>query len=124
MNIVHLKEMEGMTFPAGRTTKVLTGQNRLPTENFTAGYVVIQPDGRIPLHHHSNEEIYIILKGVGRMKVGVEEAVVGADSAIYIEPNVEHSLQNIENEPLVMIFVYAPAGIADHWSAEMAGKLK
>jgi len=123
MKIVKLDDVEGMTFPAGRTTRVLTGQNLLPTENFSAGYVVIQPKGRIPLHTHSNEEIYIIVKGTGRMRVGVEEEIVEAVSAIYIEPSAEHLLQNTGDDEMIMIFVYFPAGMADHWSEEMAGKL-
>lgn len=124
MKIVRLDEAEGMTFPAGRTTRVLTGQNLLPTENFTAGYVVIQPKGRIPLHAHSNEEIYFIVKGTGRMRIGSEEKDVEAVSAIYIEPHAEHLLQNTGEGDMNMIFIYAPAGMAHHWSEELAGKLK
>jgi quercetin dioxygenase-like cupin family protein len=124
LKIVKLDEVEGMTFPAGRTTRVLTGQDLLPTKNFTAGYVVIQPKGTIPLHAHSNEEIYILLKGTGKMKLGAKEEIVQALSAIYIEPNAEHFLQNMGEDEMVMIFVYSPAGIANHWSEEMAGKLK
>jgi quercetin dioxygenase-like cupin family protein len=124
MKIVKLDEIEGMTFPAGRTTRVLTGQNLLPAENFTAGYVVLQPKGRIPLHTHSNEEIYIFVKGNGRIRVGSEEERVKANSAIYIEPHAEHLLQNTGDDEMIMIFIYSPAGIANHWSEEMAGKLK
>jgi quercetin dioxygenase-like cupin family protein len=124
LKIVKLDEVEGMTFPAGRTTRVLSGQDLLPTKNFTAGYVVIQPKGTIPLHAHSNEEIYILLKGTGKMKLGAKEEIVQALSAIYIEPNAEHFLQNMGEDEMVMIFVYSPAGIANHWSEETAGKLK
>lgn len=124
MKIVKLDEVEGMTFPAGRTTRVLTGQNLLPVKNFSAGYVVIQPKGTIPLHAHSNEEIYILLKGTGKIKLGAKEEIVEAISAVYIEPNAEHFLQNMGENEMVMIFVYSPAGIANHWSEEMAGKLK
>lgn len=123
MKVIKLEETEGMTFPAGRTTRVLTGPKELPTKQFTAGYVVIEPRGKIPLHRHANEEIYVIIQGSGRMRVGMEEERVQAVSAIYIDPNEEHMLQNTENEPLVMIFIYAPAGFMEHWSEEMEGKL-
>ena len=124
MKLVQLDEIEGMTFPAGRTTRVLTGPDLLPAKNFTAGYVVIQPKGTVPLHAHSNEEIYIFVRGTGKIKVGSKEQIVEAVSAIYIEPNTEHLLQNIGEDEIIMIFVYSPAGMADHWSEEMAGKLK
>src|SRR4030042_4717369 len=114
MKITRLDEVKGMTFPAGRTTRVLTGQNLLPTENFSAGYVVIKPKGRIHLHTNSNEEMYIIVKGTGRMRVGDEEKIVEAVSAIYIEPNAEHLLQNTGGDEMIMIFVSSPAGMADH----------
>ncbi|MBM4277343.1 MAG: cupin domain-containing protein [Deltaproteobacteria bacterium] len=123
MKIIKLDDVEGMTFPARRTTRVLTGPNQLPVKNFTSGYVVIQPNGRIPLHAHSNEEIYILLKGTGKMRVGSKEERIEAVSGVFIEPNSEHLLQNIGDDELVMIFVYSPAGVANHWSEEMAGKL-
>jgi quercetin dioxygenase-like cupin family protein len=124
MKIVRLNEIKGMTFPAGRTTRVLTGQNLLPTKHFTAGYVVIQPKGTIPLHSHSNEELYILLRGTGKIKLEAKEEIVESMSAIYIEPNAEHFLHNMGEDEMVMIFVYSPAGIANHWSEEMAGRLK
>lgn len=124
MRIVELSEVNGMVFPTGRITRVLTGQNLLPTENFTAGYVAIRPKGTVPLHKHSNEEVYIFVKGKGRLVVGSEEAIVEAVSAVYIKPNLEHSLENVADEEMIMIFVYSPAGIVDHWSKEMAGKPK
>jgi quercetin dioxygenase-like cupin family protein len=124
MKIVRLNEIKGMTFPAGRTTRVLTGPDLLPAQTFTAGYVVIQPKGEVPLHAHSNEEIYIFVRGTGKIKVASKEEIVEAVSAICIEPNTEHLLQNIGEDEMIMIFVYSPAGIANHWSEEMAGKLK
>lgn len=124
MKIVKLNEVQGMTFPAGRTTTVLTGNNLLPTKNFTAGYVIIDPKGKVPSHNHPNEEVYIFVKGTGKMKVGSEEEMVAAVSAVYIEPNVNHSLQNTGDEEMIMIFIFSPAGMAAHWSEEMTGKLK
>jgi mannose-6-phosphate isomerase-like protein (cupin superfamily) len=124
MKIVRLKEINGMTFPSGRTTRVLTGPDLLPTKNFTAGYVVIQPKGKVPLHAHSNEEIYIFVKGTGKIRVASREETIEAVSAIYIEQNAEHLVQNTGKDEMIMIFVYSPPGMVDHWSEELAGKLK
>ena len=124
MKIVKLQDIPGMTFPTGRTTRVLSGQNVLSTKQFTCGYVTMEPQGKVPRHAHSNEEVYIIVGGIGRMQVGDEEEWIEAVSAVYIPPNLPHSLQNTGKEELTMIFVYAPAGIVDHWSEEMQGKMK
>jgi quercetin dioxygenase-like cupin family protein len=124
MKIVQLKEIKDMTFPSGRTTRVLTGPDLLPAKNFTAGYVVIEPKGKVPLHAHSNEEIYIFVKGTGKIRVESKEEIVEAVSAVYIEPHTEHLLQNTGKDEMIMIFVYSPAGMVNHWSQELAGKLK
>ncbi|MCX8116641.1 MAG: dimethylsulfonioproprionate lyase family protein [Desulfobacterota bacterium] len=124
MKLLRMNEIEGVRFPAGRTTKVLTGEDRLPTKNFTLGYVVIEPEGRIPLHTHANEECYLILKGTGRLKMGDREEEVRAFNALYIEPHTEHLLQNTGKEEIHLVFIYAPAGIMDHWSEELSGRLK
>jgi quercetin dioxygenase-like cupin family protein len=124
MKIVRLNEIKGMTFPAGRTTRVLTGPDLLPAKHFTAGYVVIQPKGKVPLHAHSNEEIYILVRGTGKIRVESREEIVEAVSAVYIEPLTEHLLQNTGKDEMIMIFVYSPAGMVNHWSQELAGKLE
>ncbi|MBW2056969.1 MAG: cupin domain-containing protein [Deltaproteobacteria bacterium] len=119
MRIVKLSELEGMAFPTGRVTRVLTGRDLLPTQNFTAGYVVIRPGGTIPPHTHSNEEIYILVKGRAKLVVASEETTVEAVSGVYIEPDSEHALENVGEEDAIMIFVYSPAGVVDHWAHEM-----
>ncbi len=124
MKIVKLDEIEAMAFPAGRTTKVLTGPQGLPVEHFTLGYVVIQPGGRIPPHTHSNEECYLLLRGTGRLKIGGEEREGEAFQAIYIEPQTEHLLQNTGKDEIHLIFIYAPAGIVNHWAEELSGTLR
>jgi len=55
--------------------------------------------------------------------VGSREEIIEAVSAVYIEPDTEHLLQNMGEDEMIMIFVYSPAGMANHWSEEMAGKL-
>jgi quercetin dioxygenase-like cupin family protein len=64
------------------------------------------------------------VRGTGKIRVESKEEIVEAVSAIYIEPNTEHLLQNIGEDEMIMIFVYSPAGMVNHWSEELAGKLK
>ena len=124
MNVMELKDIKGEKFPAGRWTRVITGQDKLPAEGFMMGYVVIYRGGQVPLHHHPNEEIYTVLSGEGEMQVDDEIQHLAAMSSVYIPPGCGHSLKNSGDRDLHMMFVYAPATVVDHWAQELAGKLK
>jgi len=124
LEVIKLSDIEGDIFPAGRHSRVLVGKGGLQAENFVTGHSNIFVGGKIPLHSHKNEEVYIILSGKGEMTVGNETKVVEGVSAVYIPSNVEHSLTNIGEENMEIIYIYSPAGIVDHWEQERLGKLK
>jgi mannose-6-phosphate isomerase-like protein (cupin superfamily) len=79
--------------------------------------------GQVPWHNHPQEEIYLILEGVGEMCVGDERRDVKGGQAVYVPPGVFHQLTNIGDEPLKMIYCYGPAGDVDHWKQELEGTL-
>lgn len=37
---------------------------------------------------------------------------------------MKHSLTNTGSENMVMMFVYVPGDIVDHWDGELAGEIK
>ncbi len=118
-------QVQGELFPAGRLTKVIVSPfSDLKAQNFVMGYVTIYPGGSIPLHTHSQEEVYTVLEGTGQMTVNEETKELSAVSSVYIPPGQPHSLVNHESSNLIMLFVYAPAGVVDHWAEEREGKLK
>jgi len=123
MNIVKMKDIPGDKFPAGRWTRVITGEKGLPTRNFMMGHVTIYPGGKVPEHEHEQEEVYTVLQGKGDMIINGERKPMESVSTVYIPPNAKHSLINTGNEDLVMMFVYAPAGVVDHWQQEREGEL-
>lgn len=119
------KEIAGEKFPAGRLTKVVVGPNsKVTAENFVQGYVTIYPGGSVPEHRHANEEVYTIISGRGEMMVNGQTETLEAGSAVYIPPGQAHSLTNNSDQDLIMIFVYSPANIVDHWEEERKGLLK
>ena len=125
MQLQNIFELEGMTLPAGRNTKVFVGPGQtLTAENFVQGYVTIFPNGGIPEHAHENEETYTILSGTGVVTVDGEEVQVKAGDCIFMPRNHRHSLKNTGDTDMIMLFVYSPANIVDHWEQEQAGTLK
>ena len=124
MQIQNIFEIEGMTLPAGRNTKVFVGPKApLTARAFVQGYVTVFPDGGIPEHIHANEETYTILSGSGVVRVEDEERLVKAGDCVYMEPGCRHGLENTGEGELIMLFTYSPADIVDHWEQEMKGEL-
>ncbi len=62
-----------------------------------------------PHYHPLTEEIYYILSGQGRMRIGTETSEVGPGDAIAIPPGLEHQIANTGDETLVFLCCCAPA---------------
>lgn len=125
MTIADLGSITGRTYPARRRTQNLVGgASPIQAENFCMGCVTLEPDGgQVPWHNQEQEEVYFISKGTGEACLGDERTVLRAGQAMYIPPRVFHQLTNIGEEPLVMIYVYAPGGDVAHWRQELDGTL-
>lgn len=125
MTITDLNETEGRTYPARRTTKNLVGGTApIAADGFCMGHATLEPDGgQVPWHNHEQEEVYLILKGRGEMCVDSERNILTAGQAVYIPSGAYHQLTNLGDEPLEMIYGYAPAGDVAHWRQELTGTL-
>jgi mannose-6-phosphate isomerase-like protein (cupin superfamily) len=84
------------------TTAIGQGRISLAEETF-------QPGQYIPPHVHAVlEEVYHVKAGRGRMRVGEEEAVVGAGDTILIPVDTVHSLHNDGDGVLVLLCAVSP----------------
>ena len=125
MNKINLFQIDGMTFPSGRRTRVMLGENgAINGEYFCQGYVVVNPNGTVPEHAHETVESYTILQGQGEITVSGETQPVGPGDMVYIERGQPHSLRNTGDSDMHMMFVYAPKMVVDHWAQEASGELK
>ncbi len=125
MTVADLAKIAGRTYPARRRTQNLVGgASPIQAKNFCMGYVTLEPGGgQVPWHNQEQEEVYFIVKGTGEACLGEERMVVTGGQAAYIPPRVFHQLTNIGDEPLIMIYVYAPGGDVAHWRQELEGTL-
>jgi mannose-6-phosphate isomerase-like protein (cupin superfamily) len=62
-----------------------------------------------PHYHPVTEEIYYILEGVGRMRIGSDQRSVGPGDAIAIPPGEEHQITNTGDTVLRFLCCCAPA---------------
>ncbi len=125
MIIADVNQMEGRTYPARRRTRNLVGgASPISLQNFSMGYVVLEPKGgQVPWHNQEQEEVYFVVEGTGEMCLGSERQTLKAGQAAMIPPGEFHQLTNIGDTPLVMIYVYGPAGDVAHWRQELTGTL-
>jgi mannose-6-phosphate isomerase-like protein (cupin superfamily) len=73
----------------------------------SAGVYVLRagaPDQQQP---HHQDEIYYVVRGKAKMRIGEEERSVGAGSVIFVEAGLEHRFFDLEEE-LVVLVVFAP----------------
>ena len=71
---------------------------------------VLPPGAAVKPHYHkTHEEIYYLLRGSGRMRVGEEWQDVTAGDAVYIPAGLVHSLANTGAEDIILVVVVGPA---------------
>ncbi|HEV2713998.1 MAG TPA: cupin domain-containing protein [Terriglobales bacterium] len=74
----------------------------------SAGLYVL-PAGGIDLQTpHEEDEMYYVIRGRARMKVGSEDQEVSSGSIIFVGAGVEHRFVDIAEELTVLVF-FAPA---------------
>jgi mannose-6-phosphate isomerase-like protein (cupin superfamily) len=74
----------------------------------SAGVYVLPAGGTDPQRPHGEDEMYYVVRGRARMKIGSEDAEVSAGSVIFVEAETEHRFYDIQEELEVLVF-FAPA---------------
>jgi len=74
----------------------------------SAGVYVLPAAGTDSQSPHQEDEMYYVVRGKARMKVGAESQPVGAGSVIFVEARVEHRFYDITEELVALVF-FAPA---------------
>jgi mannose-6-phosphate isomerase-like protein (cupin superfamily) len=80
----------------------------LRTPTMSAGVYVLPAGSADHQTPHKEDEIYYVISGTGRMRLGSEERAINKGSVIFVEAGVEHRFLDIAEE-LVLLVVFAPA---------------
>lgn len=81
---------------------------RAQSKSLSMGLYVIPAGGVDPQSPHSEDEIYYVVSGRGKIQVKNEDRSVQAGSIIFVAANDEHRFHTIEEELSVIVF-FAPA---------------
>ena len=79
---------------------------RIPA--MSAGVYVLAAGSTDPQTPHKEDEMYYVVRGQARMRVGTEDQAISAGSVIFVAANLEHHFHDITEELVVLVF-FAPA---------------
>jgi mannose-6-phosphate isomerase-like protein (cupin superfamily) len=81
---------------------------RSPTGTLSMTIAFWPAGGPDPQEPHSEDEVYYVASGRGRIRVAGEDRDVHAGSIIYVQAGVEHRFHSIEEDLKVVVFWSPP----------------
>jgi mannose-6-phosphate isomerase-like protein (cupin superfamily) len=110
VQIDRLEHRQPFVTADGSSIRELAGIPTGNAANQSLAEATVEPGGATTEHlHRTSEEIYLFTQGMGRMRLGAEEADVRAGDAVVIPPGTRHKLFNTGTEPLVLLCCCSPA---------------
>ena len=102
-NFFDIAQLEGSRKKSGKSYLEF-----LRVSSLSAGVYVLAAGSTDTQKPHREDEMYYVVRGRARMRIGGEEQVVAAGSIIFVAANVQHSFYAITEELVVLVF-FAPA---------------
>jgi mannose-6-phosphate isomerase-like protein (cupin superfamily) len=94
---------------SGQDSYLLLTKGQFGSQNLTITWVDCEPGGEQQMHAHKREEqVYVVVRGSGIMKVGVEEREVQCGSLVFIPPGTAHAIRNTGDETLTFVSAASP----------------
>lgn len=90
----------------GRSARPYTEFLRVPA--MSAGMYVLPAGAADPQQPHTEDELYVVLRGRAKIRVAEEDAEVGPGVAVFVPANVVHRFHSIA-EDLSVLVLFAPA---------------
>lgn len=80
----------------------------LRVPSMSAGVYVLAPGATDPQKPHNEDELYYVVRGRARMRVGSDDREVTTGSVIFVAAHEEHRFHDVSEELVVLVF-FAPA---------------
>jgi mannose-6-phosphate isomerase-like protein (cupin superfamily) len=93
----------------GLVSHILLEEGDAPGGEMSITWVDVEPGSQQPPHSHHPQQVYVITRGSGRMKVGDEERDVSVGHMVFIPQNTEHGITNTGDETLTYVSAATPA---------------
>jgi mannose-6-phosphate isomerase-like protein (cupin superfamily) len=94
----------------------------LGSRTMTVTWVDVPPGAEQRAHSHEDaEQVYVIVRGQGRMQVAGDVEEVGEGDLIFIPPATAHGIRNDGPETLVYVSAASPpVSLAELYGAELS----
>jgi mannose-6-phosphate isomerase-like protein (cupin superfamily) len=110
MEKANLEQLESFITADGSSIRELAGPAWTRARHQSLAEATVQPGRETAEHYHpQTEELYYFVAGEGRMRLGEDEAAVGAGDCVVIPPGTTHKLWNTGSQNLVLLCCCAPA---------------
>lgn len=80
----------------------------LRVQDLSAGLYRLAAGSADPQQPHSEDEVYYVIQGRGRIRVGEQDRDVMPGSVVYVAKQVEHRFHSITQDLTLLVF-FAPA---------------
>ena len=80
----------------------------LRAPSLSVGLYVLPAGATDPQQPHTEDEVYHVVSGRGRIQVGAEDRAVEAGTVVFVEAGVDHRFHAIAENLTVLVF-FAPA---------------
>jgi mannose-6-phosphate isomerase-like protein (cupin superfamily) len=109
VEVVNRKQGAAFITKAGSEVRSILDRTNSTARNQSLAEATLPPGAATEPHlHPTTEEIYYVLRGVGRMTLGTERRAVRPGDGILIPPGTPHSIENVGREPLTFLCCCAP----------------
>jgi mannose-6-phosphate isomerase-like protein (cupin superfamily) len=109
MNIQHISAAPVNRRGEGQESYLLLTSGQFGSRNLTVTWVDCAPASEQRLHSHENEEqVYVIVRGLGLMKAADEEVEVGEGTLVFIPPRTPHAIRNMGEGTLTYVSATSP----------------
>jgi mannose-6-phosphate isomerase-like protein (cupin superfamily) len=97
----------------------------LGSRHLTVTWVDVPPGAEQRAHAHpDSEQVYVIVRGSGRMRVAGDTEQVAEGDLVFIPPGAEHGIANDGSDPLVYVSAASPpVSMAELYSEELAPEM-
>jgi mannose-6-phosphate isomerase-like protein (cupin superfamily) len=93
----------------GQVSYLLLTEGQFGSRNLSITWVEGEPGSGQPIDSHpGKEQVYVIVRGRGLMRVGDEEEEVGPGTMVFIPSGAGHAIRNTGEEPLVYVSATSP----------------
>jgi mannose-6-phosphate isomerase-like protein (cupin superfamily) len=110
VHVSKLAALEPFVTKDGSEIRELVGPAWTPAANQSLAEATVPPGGATVEHYHARtEELYYVVAGSGRMRLGTEEREITLGDCVVIPPGERHKLWNTGAGPLRVLCCCAPA---------------